>query len=591
MSEETELIKDRLDIAEVAGEYVQLKRAGRYFKARCPFHQERTPSFIVSPDRGTWHCFGACSEGGDIFSFVQKAEGLDFPAALKLLAERAGVELKVRSSALRQAQGKRERLFELLEITARFYHEILVHMRAGERARAYLAERGVRKRTLLAFQVGYAPKAWDTLQNYLRHKSFAPQEMVAAGVAGESEGGKLFDRFRGRIMFPICDTHGRVVAFGGRIAPWHESGEEGKYVNTPETELYQKRRVVYNLARAKRHLKAGAPCLVVEGYMDVVMVEQAGVPAVVGSSGTAFTEEQIAQLKRFTNVLHFAFDADAAGFKAAISATQAALLAGVRVATIVLPAGQDPADVAKASPALLERHLAEPRPLVDVLLGRLRAEGGAAAREEALQALLPLLAATANPVQLGEMVREVSAALSVPQSRVVALVERVPAAGAGVPAREEEEPGAVSTPQAAERYLLGLLMAQNGLRGLITSDMRDDHFTEGASRELYAAVRAVDAPALAQLTASELLARLPDRLVSYAEGVRVLAEERLAHAQATAAAEAQALTALLAARQVKQKLAALQEKLSSGNDTERRALLDEFRTLTAQLAHLHVQHS
>ena len=279
---------------------------------------------------------------------------------MKLLADRAGVEIKAYK---KESSDKRTRLFALLELTARFYHEVLINQPAGKKALGYLKKRGVSAKTVQSFQLGYAPMQWDILQIYLRKKGYSPREMLAAGVAGESQQGKLFDRFRGRVIFPIADLQSRVVALGGRITPWHETGKEGKYVNSPETELYSKRRVVYNLARAKRYLRSGESCLVVEGYMDVVLLDQVGVRRVVASSGTAFTDEQIAQLKRFTDTLHFAFDADEAGVKAAISATQGALAAGLRVATVALPEGEDPADVAVRSPDELKKYLSQPRSL------------------------------------------------------------------------------------------------------------------------------------------------------------------------------------------------------------------------------------
>ena len=351
MSEETELIKERLDIAEVVNEYLPLKRTGGYYKACCPFHQEKTPSFVVSPDKGIWHCFG-CGSGGDVFSFVEKIENLDFVSVLKMLAERAGVELK---KQVGQSSDKR--------------------------------------------------KQWDVLQNFLRARGYSPQEMLAAGLVGESRKSTLYDRFRGRIIFPINDLQGRVVAFGGRIVPWHETGEEGKYVNSPETKLYEKRRIVYNLERAKQFLRHGTPCLVVEGYMDVVMVEQAGISNVVASSGTAFTEEQVQQLKRFTQQLHFSFDADAAGTKAAIAATEVALTAGMRVATVLLPAGKDPDDVALHEPEKLSEYLEKPKSLVSMLMRRFEKVKDGGEKEKYLQELLPLVAKIDNPVYQGEMVQ------------------------------------------------------------------------------------------------------------------------------------------------------------------------------------------
>jgi DNA primase len=223
VSEETEHIKERLNVADVVGEYVNLKQAGQSFKGLCPFHNEKTPSFIVSPHRGTWYCFGACGEGGDIFSFIQKIEGIDFPAALKMLAQRAGVELKGRDV---QTSSRRQRLFDLLAAASAMYHEILMRQGAGQKAKAYLAKRGVEEKSMELFQLGYAPDSWDILQRWLQQKGYTDEEMMAAGLVGRSARGRLYSRFRGRIMFPITDTQGRVVAFGGRITPWHETGNE-----------------------------------------------------------------------------------------------------------------------------------------------------------------------------------------------------------------------------------------------------------------------------------------------------------------------------------------------------------------------------
>lgn len=593
MSQETELIKDRLDIVEVVGEYVALKRSGRYFKGLCPFHQEKTPSFIVSPDKGIWHCFGACGEGGDVFSFVQKKEGVEFPEALKLLADRAGVEIKAYK---KESLDRRTRLFALLELTSRFYHEVLVNQPAGRKAVEYLKKRGVSAKSIQAFGLGYAPAQWDVLQTYLRKKGYSPQEMLAVGVVGESQRGKpayrsgrLFDRFRGRIIFPIADLQSRVVALGGRIAPWHETGEEGKYVNSPETELYSKRRVVYNLARAKQHLRRGEPCLVVEGYMDVVLLDQVGTRRVVASSGTAFTDEQIAQLKRFTDTLHFAFDADAAGVKATISATQGALAAGLRVATVVLPEGQDPADVAAASPDKLKKYLSQPRSLVAVLLERMQRGDNAQAREDALQALLPFVAATANPIQLGKMIQEMARLLTVPESRIVRLLEQVPLLGQASLSDGDlaDTPSPSDTGSAlgsAEQYLLGLLIGHPSVGQGLLVELSEDCFLKRDARVLYSVLRDLAAQTdFARLSADDLLERLPKELATYAEGVRGLSEEKLAQSQETPEAEGRVLLVALQQRYLKSQLKDLQEGLSQGNDIQRRRSLKRFRALTKKL--------
>lgn len=583
MGQETELIKDRLDIAEVVGEYVQLKRAGRYFKGLCPFHNEKTPSFIVSPDKGVWHCFGACSEGGDIFSFVEKIEGVDFPGALKLLAERAGVALPTGRPGSKESADKRQRLFDLLDVTARFYHEVLMNQAAGRKAGDYLQQRGVRKKTWELFQLGYAPSGWDTLQTFLRARGYAPREMLAAGVAGESQGGKLFDRFRGRIIFPITDLQGRVVAFGGRIVPWHETGKEGKYINSPETELYEKRRVVYNLQRAKQHLKHDAPCLVVEGYLDVVMVVQSGVENVVASSGTAFTAEQVGQLKRFTNELHFAFDADAAGFKAATSATQTAMTAGLRVSTVMLPAGTDPADIAKRSPAQLKRCLAQHRSLVSVLLERLREQGGKK-KEEYLRELLPLMARAANVVYQGELVQEVAAALRVPESRIISQLQQVPM-DSPIEAKTEQR-GELSV--SPEQYLLGLMIVSVAARHELFSELDESFILDDAVRMLYKILQGLfkAEPAFINWSGEKLLEHLPKEQVSYAGTLKVLVEERLERSHRTPVEEGRVLLEGLKRRQLAAQLKCLQGELATGGVQQRTRALKQFRELAERLAQM-----
>lgn len=584
MSQETELIKDRLDIAEVVGEYVQLKRTGRYFKGLCPFHNEKTPSFIVSPDKGIWHCFGACGEGGDIFSFVEKIEGVDFPGALRLLADRAGVTLSTGRQSSKESSDKRQRLFDLLDVTARFYHEVLMNQAAGKRAGEYLRQRGVRKKTWELFQLGYAPSGWDTLQTFLRARGYAPREMLAAGVAGESQGGKLFDRFRGRIIFPIADLQGRVVAFGGRITPWHETGKEGKYINSPETELYEKRRVVYNLQRAKRHLKHDAPCLVVEGYLDVIMVAQAGVENVVASSGTAFTAEQVGQLKRFANELHFSFDADAAGFKAAISATQTAMMAGLRVSTVMLPAGTDPADIAKRSPAQLKRCLARHRSLVSVLLERLREQGGKK-KEEYLRELLPLMARAANVVYQGELVQEVAAALKVPESRIISQLQQLPRGSSTEAEAEQEER---ELPVSSEQYLLGLMMVSAAARRELFSEWDESFILDEEVRALYKILRGwfKEGSALVDWPGEKLLGRLPKEQISYAEVLKTLVEERLEHSHRTPVEEGRVLLEGLKRRQLTAQLKYLQEELATSGVKRRNRALKQFRELTERLAQM-----
>ncbi len=577
MSRETEIIKERLDLAEVVGEYVKLQQTGRHFKANCPFHQEKTPSFIVSPDKGMWYCFG-CSEGGDLFSFMEKIENIDFASALKLLAERAGVELKQSSP---EATDRRQRMFDLLELTARFYHEILLNQPAGKKAMEYLEKRGMKRKTMEQFGIGYAPAAWDTLQNFLRSKGYGPKETQAAGMVGVSKNGKAYDRFRGRIVWPIHDTQGRVVAFGGRITPWHETGEEGKYVNSPETELYEKRRVVYNLHRAKKSLRGGQACLVVEGYMDVVMLAQAGIENVVASSGTAFTDEAIRQLSRFTGRLHFAFDADNAGAKAALLATERALAAGMRVATVVLPSGKDPADLVVDEPDKVEEMMNKPRTLVSVLLRQMKSSQDSGEKEARLDEVIPLVATVANPVVQGEMVQEIASTLRVPEEKVMGMLVNQ---GMTLKVQDvnEEKDGAEKKQREeakAEQQALGLIIAFPEVRADMMKGLKKKYILDESRRALYNVLHglAKSEKGWAGLSPEALVEKMPDELAAQAEGLRRWSEEYVSWSSITPSSEGARLVRNLQRRQFEAEIQRLQGELMQEGDDNKKKILDQIR--------------
>lgn len=576
------LIKERLDLADLIGEYLPLRRFGAHWKGLCPFHQEKTPSFVVSPDKGIWHCFG-CGEGGDAFTFVQRVEGLDFTGALKLLAERAGVPLPQPTGSA-PAGDERQRLFELLAHAARFYHEILQRHSAGQQARAYLAERGVSPKTIAEFQIGYAPQQWQALQQFLQRKGFTTAEMVAAGAVGMSEQGKLFDRFRGRIMFPIHDVQGRVIAFGGRIVPWHATGSEGKYVNSPETTIYHKRQTIYNLHRAKQAIRQQQKAVVVEGYMDVVMLSQQGYHHVVASSGTAFTPEHVEQLKKFTPALHFAFDADTAGHQAALTATQAALAAGLRVATIVFPPGQDPADVALQAPAQLADYLEFPRSLISVLLQRLQTTTPAADREKVLDDLLPLVRQVTNIVQQGEMIQEIAQVLHVPEAVITQRLSKQPLA-APTPAAAVDHG---TTALTAEQQLVGLLIVEPTLRGTLLADIEPALLREPAAHQLLLGLHelAQTTADFGELTPVALVEKIPDDQVPFAEAVRALAAAGRVISTATAEAEGRTLLRYLRRRDLEDRLRVLQQAVATAGDEQREAALREFQDVAQSLARL-----
>jgi len=374
------------------------------------------------------------------------------------------------------------------------------------------------------------------------------------------------------------------VAFGGRILPAHATGNEGKYINSPETAIFQKRRVVYNLQRAKKSLRRHEPCLVVEGYMDVIMLGQLGVEQVVASSGTAFTGEHVAQLKRYTDLLHFAFDADAAGIKAAQAATREALAAGMRVATVLFPAGQDPADVALTGKRELNKYLGKPTPLVELLLKRLRESDAAGDRDQVLQDVLPFVRQVAHPVQQGEMVQEIATTLRVPESVVVEQLERAQVPAEAVPAAPQGESTAPVVP--AELLLLGVLVVDPVMRKEVWSSLRSGFFLDEGAQRLYTQLQhlAQARDDFLALSADDLLAAVDEELVAAAEGVRRVAEEHLAHITTTTGEEVGRLVRSLQIRALEGRLRSLQEELSQGDGGSAQKTLRNFQKVAEQLA-------
>ncbi len=337
---DTQLIKEKLDIVQTIQEYVPLKKAGIYYKAPCPFHREKTPSFMVNAEKQIWKCFG-CGKGGDIFSFIQEMEGLDFSEALKLLADRAGVKIDNYRSEIDKSQ--KNRILEINQKAANFFHHILTEMDGASAAREYLEKRGLKKETIERWQVGFIPDQWDLLTKYFLKKGIGVDDLIAAGLVIKKDAARagqgFYDRFRGRIMFPIWDVHGNVVGFTGRVLVETENSG-GKYVNTPQTLVYDKSRVIYGLDKAKTEIKAQDQVVLVEGQMDVVACHQAGMKNVVASSGTALTLEQIKLLKRYSNNIAMAFDGDSAGIAAAKRGINIALGEGLNVKAIRIPEGK-----------------------------------------------------------------------------------------------------------------------------------------------------------------------------------------------------------------------------------------------------------
>lgn len=362
MTDDVQDIKARIDIAGLIGETVRLKKAGVNFKGLCPFHAEKTPSFMVSPDRGTWHCFG-CGEGGDAFEYVMKRENLDFAEALRALAARTGVQLKGRNPKDSQ---KKQRLFEANKQAAAYFQAALQHA-AGKSARAYLAKRGLNEQTIRDFGIGYAPDSFDASIKALKNKGFTDEELVSAGVAGHGSRG-LYARFRHRLMIPIADASGVIRGFTGRLLD--DSAKEAKYVNTSETDIFHKGRLVFALDRAKQSMVAEGGCVLVEGQMDVLSAHQAGTTNVVATSGTALTEDQLRQLTRFSSTITMALDADSAGHKALMRVIELVGDRDIELKVADLGGAKDPDELIKTDPKKWKSVLEKAVPIIDYLLNR-----------------------------------------------------------------------------------------------------------------------------------------------------------------------------------------------------------------------------
>lgn len=357
MSDTVSQIKERLSIEEVLGSYIKLEKSGLNWKALCPFHKEKTPSFLISPQRKSYYCFG-CGAKGDIFSFVEAFEGLDFKGALEVLASKAGVEIKYSKSEGKQED--KDKLFTIMSMACEFYEKELENT---SDAIAYLENRGLTRDTIKSFKIGFAPKSWQALKDHLSKKGFSEKDITALGLLKENEKGKVYDRFRSRIMFPIFDLGGRVIAFSGRDFDPNRREDEivpAKYINSPETALFSKGSVFYGLHKAKDAIREKGVSILVEGQMDLVMSHQAGFTNTVAASGTALLDKEYKEdgnlnhlgvIKRLADKVILAYDSDKAGLKASARSTKIALSLGMEVLIAKnQKEGEDPADIIKQDP-------------------------------------------------------------------------------------------------------------------------------------------------------------------------------------------------------------------------------------------------
>jgi len=426
--DEIEQIKDRLDIVEVISNYLTVKKAGANLKANCPFHNEKTPSFMISPERQTFKCFG-CGEGGDIFTFIEKMEGVDFYNALKILAEKAGVELKSDSVKYGEREfksDKKTRIYEINDWTKKLYHKLLIDHPKAEKARKYVKNRGMSDATIEGFEIGYAPQSWELLTKFLKKKGYDENEMVQAGVVIKNDKGSVYDRFRGRIIFPINNIMGMTVAFTSRIL--EDDGKSAKYINSSESPVYVKGKTIYGLDKAKMSIKEQDLAVFVEGNMDVIACHQAGFKNVVATSGTAITQEQMKILNRYASIIALSFDHDEAGEAAMKKAIKIALQNDINTKIISIEGPyKDPDEAIKADPKNWERAVNNSRPSLEYwidLLVKKNPDLSVLTKKAIAKEILPVIKTIFSDIEKEYYVKYLAKKLSIAEKTILSTLEK-----------------------------------------------------------------------------------------------------------------------------------------------------------------------
>lgn len=462
MSTSVEKIKERLNIVDLLGAYLKLEKAGKNFKARCPFHNEKSPSFFVSPDRDSYYCFG-CGAKGDIFTFVEQFEGLDFFGALKMLAEKTGVTL---DRGTFDKQDNKEAIFNCLEAATQFFQS---NLPKSNSAIKYLEKRGLTEKTIADWRIGFVFDDWRTLYEYLTARKFTDEQIELAGLIKKKEGGSgFYDRFRGRIMFPISDSASRVVGFTGRILPENDDGKAAKYLNSPETAVFNKSRILYGFDLAKLSIRKMDYSVIVEGQLDIIMCHQAGFTNVVATSGTALTPEHLGLLKRISNRVIMAFDADKAGMNAATKAWQLALSLGMEVKIAEFKDGKDPADIliSENGKEKFKQTLKDSMHIIDFYLAKISADKlderktGFAIKDT----VLPFLVFIESSIEKSHWVKKISEKFNIAEKAIYEDLDRIkvePSANGAIAKNiENKEPIMINRVDSIERKIFGILYSR-----------------------------------------------------------------------------------------------------------------------------------
>jgi DNA primase len=478
MNSDIEEIKSRLNIADIIGEYIRLDKAGANYRARCPFHNEKTPSFMVSAEKQIWHCFG-CQKGGDVFGFVMEIEGLDFKETLKILAEKAGVPLKKTDF---KAESKKTRTLEILELATKFYETQLWSGAGKIKILNYLKDRGLQAESIKEFRLGYAPVGWRNILTFLTGRGYSVQEIEKTGLLVKKENADFYDRFRDRIIFPIADPMGKVVGFSARVAPGGDESQ-AKYVNTPESEVYHKSRALYGIDKAKGEIKSKDYALLVEGNMDVVAAAQAGIKNTVAVSGTALTPDQINIVKRYTNNLKMFFDMDKAGEEATKKSLKLCFERDMNVKVVELPEGKDAADLAKSNPELLRAAVAKSTDAMEYFFRKVFSKENkeeVEGKKKIANEILNMIAHVFSEIGKNHWIKELGEEIGIKEAVLTDMLKKVTLRGRTVNDSGEEEENKETTQKSKletlTEDLIGLMLVHENIwRRAFSEERKNQH--------------------------------------------------------------------------------------------------------------------
>ncbi|MBP7829037.1 MAG: DNA primase [Kiritimatiellae bacterium] len=573
-----EQIRAANDIVEVVGTYLPLKRAGSSFKGLCPFHKEKTPSFHANPQRQSFHCFG-CGAGGDVFRFIMQYDGVDFVSAVRLLARRAGIAVELTEDD-RQEGPNKDLLLKLLEDVTMLYHHALQKLPAAEAARRYLQKRDLGDAVVRDYLLGYAPEGWDTLVKWGQKKKYTPALLEAAGLLSrsDSEEGRVYDRFRDRLMFPVRDEIGRIVGFSGRLLA--DDPKAAKYVNTPETPVFHKGKLLYALDKARRAIMDSRAALLCEGQIDVIRCHLGGFQNAVAAQGTALTEQHAQVLKRYADSVTVVLDADPAGQKASLRSAELLLAAGLSVSIASLPPDEDPDSLIRGQgPAAFQAVLDKARPLLDFQVELLRKQetfSGEAGLMRAARAVLETIAKAPSAVQRDHLLRQAARELGLTEPALRQDLSRMmrPAGPARVQAGDEP-PARVEHPL-EEVTVLELAVRHPEAAQLFRRYLPADAMTDPVCRRLYDLILVGDEHPMSALG--------PD----HPEAARLLAQveaspSRLMGEDSSPQDPAQDLILRLRRRQMERRRVELRQKLGAAPENERQALDLECKQLTLDI--------